>query len=154
MARLRQQVRLPLIAVPAGGVVGILGSYLYWTCPRCGSRCPRRRLADFGVGGVRTWSLVLALAVLVYGALVLRSRSRTSTQGEALVRLGIGLAVLPPIWALTLVLFLDVQVSRLGQALGDDGRRAGLAGRGACWAPSRRRRPRPGRGGRCCSTWP
>ena len=32
-----------------------------------------------------------------------------STQAEALVRLGIGLAVLPPIWALTLVLFLDVQ---------------------------------------------
>ena len=71
------------------------------------------RLADFGIGGVRTWSLLLALAVLVYGALVLRSRTRTSTQGEALVRLGVGLTVLPPVWALTLVLFLAVEVSRL-----------------------------------------
>jgi branched-chain amino acid transport system permease protein len=116
MARLRQRVRLPLIAVPAGGVVGILGSYLYWTLSpvRVEGVPLTGRLADFGIGGVRTWSLLLALAVLVYGALVLRSRTRTSTQGEALVRLGIGLAVLPPVWALTLVLFLDVEVGRLG----------------------------------------
>jgi branched-chain amino acid transport system permease protein len=116
MARLRQRVRLPLIAVPAGGVVGILGSYLYWTLSpvRVEGVPLTGRLADFGIGGVRTWSLLLALAVLVYGALVLRSRTRTSTQGEALVRLGVGLAVLPPVWALTLVLFLDVEVGRLG----------------------------------------
>ena len=98
MARLRQRVCLPLIAVPAA-VVGILGSYLYWTLssvrvegvPLTG-RWPTS-------GSAWTWSLLLALAVLVYGALVLRSRSRTSTQGEALVRLGVGLAVLSPVWA-------------------------------------------------------
>jgi branched-chain amino acid transport system permease protein len=116
MARLRQRVRLPLVAVPAGGLVGILGSYLYWTLSpvRVEGVPLTGRLADFGVGGVRTWSLLLALAVLVYGALVLRARSRNATQGEALARLGIGLAVLPVVWALTLVLFLDVEVGRLG----------------------------------------
>ena len=40
------------------------------------------RLVDFGFAGVRTWSLVVSLAALVYGGLVLRSRSRTSTQGR------------------------------------------------------------------------
>ncbi len=45
---------------------------------------------------------------------MLRSRSRTSIQGQALVRLGIGLAVLPLIWSLTLVLFLDVEFARIG----------------------------------------
>jgi branched-chain amino acid transport system permease protein len=116
MARLRQRARLPLVAVPAGGVVGLVGSYLYWTLSpvRVEGVPLTGRLADFGIGGVRTWSLLLALAIVVYGALVLRSRSRNSTQGEALVRLGIGLAVLPLIWALTLVAFLDVSVSRLG----------------------------------------
>jgi branched-chain amino acid transport system permease protein len=104
------------MAVPAGGLVGLFGSYLYWTLSpvRVEGVPLTGRLADFGVGGVRTWSLVLALVVLVYGALVLRSRSRTSTQGQALVRLGVGLALLPLIWALTLVAFLDVEVSRLG----------------------------------------
>jgi branched-chain amino acid transport system permease protein len=116
MARLRQRARLPLIAVPAGGLVGILGSYLYWTLSpvRVEGVPLTGRLADYGIGGVRTWSLLLALAVLVYGALVLRARSRNATQGEALARLGIGLAVLPLVWALTLVMFLDVEVARLG----------------------------------------
>jgi branched-chain amino acid transport system permease protein len=116
MARLRQRARLPLVAVPAGGLVGILGSYLYWTVSpvRVEGVPLTGRLADFGIGGVRTWSLVLALAVVAYGALVLRARSRNATQGEALARLGIGLAVLPVIWALTLVMFLDVEVARLG----------------------------------------
>ena len=80
--------------------------------------CPHRRLADFGVGGVRTWSLLLALAVLVYGALVLRSRSRTSTQGEALVRLGIGPGRAAADLGAHPGLFLDVQVSRLGPGPG------------------------------------
>ncbi|HEV2930651.1 MAG TPA: branched-chain amino acid ABC transporter permease [Propionibacteriaceae bacterium] len=116
MARLRQRVRLPLVAVPAGGLVGILGSYLYWTLSpvRVEGVPLTGRLADFGIRGVRTWSLLLALAVLAYGALVLRARSRNATQGEALARLGIGLAVLPLVWALTLVMFLDVEVARLG----------------------------------------
>ena len=114
MARLRQRARLPLVAVPAGGLVGIFGSYLYWTVSpvRVEGVPLTGRLADFGIGGVRTWSLVLALAVLAYGALVLRARSRNATQGEALARLGIGLAVLPVIWALTLVMFLEFKSER------------------------------------------
>ena len=91
------RARLPLVAAPAGGLVGVLGSYLYWTVSpvRVEGVPLTGRLADFGIGGVRTWSLLLALAAAAYGALVLRARSRTATQGEALARLGIGLAVLP-----------------------------------------------------------
>jgi branched-chain amino acid transport system permease protein len=116
LARLRDRARLPLVAVPAGGLVGLFGSYLYWTLSpvRVEGVPLTGRLADFGFSGVRTWSLLLAVAALAYGTLVLRSRSRTSTQGEALARLGIALTFLPVIWALTLVLFLDVEVSRLG----------------------------------------
>jgi branched-chain amino acid transport system permease protein len=116
MARMRARARLPLAAVPVGGLVGIFGSYLYWTLsPLRVEGVPLSgRLADFGIGGVRTWSLLLALAALVYGAIVLRGRSRNSTQGQALARLGIGLAVLPGLWALALVLFLEAEVGRLG----------------------------------------
>jgi branched-chain amino acid transport system permease protein len=116
MARMRARARLPLAAVPVGGLVGIFGSYLYWTLsPLRVEGVPLTgRLADFGIGGVRTWSLLLALAALVYGAIVLRGRSRDSTQGQALARLGIGLAVLPGLWALALVLFLETEVGRLG----------------------------------------
>ena len=116
MARMRARARLPLAAVPVGGLVGIVGSYLYWTLsPLRVEGVPLSgRLADFGIGGVRTWSLLLALAALVYGAIVLRGRSRNSTQGQALARLGIGLAVLPGLWVLTLVLFLEADAGRLG----------------------------------------
>jgi branched-chain amino acid transport system permease protein len=116
MARMRARARLPLAAAPVGGLVGIVGSYLYWTLsPLRVEGVPLSgRLADFGIGGVRTWSLLLALAAVVYGAIVLRGRSRNSTQGQALARLGIGLAVLPGLWALTLVLFLETDVGRLG----------------------------------------
>ena len=94
---------------------------------------------------------MLALVVLVYGALVLRSQSRTSTQGQALVRLGVGLALLPLIWALTLVAFLDVEVSRLGPGpwvTTAGGCWPGWAP-GVSWRPRRRRRRSPGRAGRC-----
>ncbi|HEV3398786.1 MAG TPA: hypothetical protein VG693_05795, partial [Actinomycetes bacterium] len=78
LARMRDRARLPLIAVPAGGLVGLFGSYLYWTLSpvRVEGVPLTGRLADFGIGGVRTWSLLLALAAMAYGALVLRSRSR------------------------------------------------------------------------------
>jgi branched-chain amino acid transport system permease protein len=56
----------------------------------------------------------VAIAAIVYGALVLRARQRTSRQGEALVRLGIGLATVPLLWVLTLVLFLDGELSSVG----------------------------------------
>jgi branched-chain amino acid transport system permease protein len=116
LAQLRARARLPLIAAPVGGVVGIFGSYLYWTLSpvRVEGVPLTGRLADYGLAGVRTWSLVVALAALVYGALVLRSRSRNATQGQALARLGIGLTVLPLLWVLTLVLFLDIEIGRIG----------------------------------------
>jgi branched-chain amino acid transport system permease protein len=116
MARLRARVRLPLIAAPVGGLVGLLGSYLYWTLSpvRVEGVPLTGRLADFGVAGVRTWSLVVALAALAYGGLVLRDRSRNATQAQALARLGIGLAVLPLLWVFTLVLFLDIETGRIG----------------------------------------
>jgi branched-chain amino acid transport system permease protein len=116
LAQLRARARLPLIAAPVGGLVGIFGSYLYWTVSpvRVEGVPLTGRLADYGLTGVRTWALVVALAALVYGALVLRSRSRNATQAQALARLGIGLAVLPLLWVLTLVLFLDIEVGRIG----------------------------------------
>jgi branched-chain amino acid transport system permease protein len=116
LAQLRARVRLPLIAAPVGGLVGIFGSYLYWTLSpvRVEGVPLTGRLADYGLAGVRTWSLVVALAALVYGALMLRRRSRNATQGQALARLGIGLAVLPLLWVFTLVLFLDIDIGRIG----------------------------------------
>jgi branched-chain amino acid transport system permease protein len=116
LAQLRARARLPLIAAPVGGLVGIFGSYLYWTVSpvRVEGVPLTGRLADYGLTGVRTWSLAVALAALVYGALVLRSRSRNATQGQALARLGIGLAVLPLLWVFTLVLFLDIEIGRIG----------------------------------------
>ena len=141
MARLRARVRLPLLAAPVGGLVGVFGSYLYWTLTpvRVEGVPLTGRLADYGIGGVRTWSLLLALAATAYGALVLRGRSRTSTQGQALVRLGVGLAVLPALWVFALVLFLDAQFSRIGPGpwvTMAGGVLVWLAGRGLLSAPA------------------
>jgi branched-chain amino acid transport system permease protein len=116
LARLRTRVRLPLVVAPVGGLVGVAGSYLYWTLisvrvegvPLSGG------LLDFGFGGVRTWSLLVALAAIVYSALVLLRGPRTFRQGEALVRLGIGLAMVPLLWVLSLILFLDGQLADVG----------------------------------------
>jgi branched-chain amino acid transport system permease protein len=117
LARLRSRLRLPLLAAPVGGLVGVAGSYLYWTLTsvRVEGVPLSGRLADFGFAGVRTWSLVLALATIVYGGYLLRGAGgRTSRQGEAVVRLGIGLAVVPLLWVLTLVLFLDGELGSVG----------------------------------------
>src|SRR5215218_4078566 len=115
-ARLRARVRLPLPAALAGGLLGVVGSYLYWTLSpvRVEGVPLTGRLADYGIGGVRTWSLLLALVATAYGALVLRDRARTSTQGQGLARLGIGLAVLPALWSSSLVLFLEADLGRIG----------------------------------------
>ncbi|HYN17941.1 MAG TPA: hypothetical protein VEY96_07645, partial [Actinomycetes bacterium] len=117
LARLRARLRLPLLAAPVGGLVGVFGSYLYWTLTsvRVEGVPLSGRLADFGFTGVRTWSLVLALAAIVYSGNLLRGAGeRTSRQGEAVVRLGIGLAVVPLLWVFTLVLFLDGELSSVG----------------------------------------
>jgi branched-chain amino acid transport system permease protein len=117
LARLRARLRLPLVAAPVGGLIGVAGSYLYWTLTsvRVEGVPLSGRLVDFGFAGVRTWSLALAVAAIVYGALLLRRRGeRTSRQGEAMVRLGIGLAAVPLTWVLSLILFLDGELSTVG----------------------------------------
>ena len=140
-ARFLARVRLPLVAAPVGGLVSVFGSYLYWTLStvRVEGVPLTGRLVDFGFTGVRTWSLLLCLAVLVYSGLVWRTRSRTAVQGEALARLGIGLLVLPLLWVFTLVLFLDVELSRIGPGpwvTAAGGALVWLAGRGLLTAPA------------------
>jgi hypothetical protein len=67
LARLRARLRLPLVAAPVGGLIGVAGSYLYWTLTsvRVEGVPLSGRLVDFGFAGVRTWSLVLAVAAIV-----------------------------------------------------------------------------------------
>jgi branched-chain amino acid transport system permease protein len=117
LARLWSRVRLPLVAAPVGGLVAVVGCYLYWTLatllvegvPMTGF------LVDFGFGGVRRWALLLAVAAIAYGGfLLLGRRPRTARQGEALARLGIGLAVVPALWMLTLITFLNADIGRIG----------------------------------------
>jgi branched-chain amino acid transport system permease protein len=117
LARLWSRVRLPLVAAPAGGLVAVVGCYLYWTLatllvegvPMTGL------LVDFGFGGVRRWALLLAVASVAYGGfLLLGRRPRTARQGEALARLGIGLAVVPALWMVTLITFLNADFARIG----------------------------------------
>jgi branched-chain amino acid transport system permease protein len=143
-ARLRARVRLPLPAALAGGLLGVVGSYLYWTLSpvRVEGVPLTGRLADYGIGGVRTWSLLLALVATAYGALVLRDRARTSTQGQGLARLGIGLAVLPALWSSSLVLFLEADLGRIGPGpwvTMAGGVLVWLAGRGLLLAPAARK---------------
>ena len=117
LARLWSRVRLPLVAAPVGGLVAVAGCYLYWTLatiqvegvPMTGF------LVDFGFGGVRRWALLLAIASLAYGGfLLLRRQPRTGRQGEALARLGLGLTVVPLLWMVTLVTFLNAELSQIG----------------------------------------
>jgi branched-chain amino acid transport system permease protein len=117
LARLRARLRLPLVAAPVGGLVGVAGSYLYWTLStvRVEGVPLSGRLVDFGFGGVRLWSLLLALAAIAYGGLLLSRRgSLTSRHGQALARLGIGLSVVPLLWVLSLVSFLAAELGRVG----------------------------------------
>ena len=117
LARLWSRVRLPLVAAPVGGLVAVVGCYLYWTLatllvegvPMTGF------LVDFGFGGVRRWALLLAVASIAYsGFLLLGRRPRTARQGEALARLGIGLVVVPALWMATLITFLNADFARIG----------------------------------------
>jgi branched-chain amino acid transport system permease protein len=141
MARLWSRVRLPLVAAPVGGLVGVVGCYLYWTLAtiRVEGVPLTGFLVDFGFGGVRRWALLLAVASLAYGGfLLLRRRPRTGRQGEALARLGIGLAVVPLLWVLTLVTFLNADIGRIGPGpwvTAAGGALVWLAGRGLLDAP-------------------
>jgi branched-chain amino acid transport system permease protein len=117
LARIWSHVRLPVLAAPVGGLVAVVGCYLYWTVATVGVEgVPLTGfLVDFGFGGVRRWALLLAVASIAYGGfLLLGRRPRTARQGEALARLGIGLAVVPALWMLTLVTFLNAGFDRVG----------------------------------------
>ena len=72
-------------------------------------------LVNYGFGGVRRWALLLAVGSLAYGAYLLTRRSAlTVRRAEALARLGIGLAVLAGLWVMTLILFLESSLDRVG----------------------------------------
>ncbi|HKE97734.1 MAG TPA: branched-chain amino acid ABC transporter permease [Actinomycetes bacterium] len=136
LARLSARAHLPLVAAPLGGLVGIVGCYLYWTVstvlveglPMSGG------LVNYGFGGVRLWALLLAAASAAAGAaLVARPEWRTARNGRALVRLGLGLGAVPLLWVLTLLAFLDVKLDRIGP-----GPWVTLAGGLVVWLAARR----------------
>jgi branched-chain amino acid transport system permease protein len=119
LARIWSRVRLPLVMAPVGGVVAIVGSVLYWTLATLIS--PERGLPlsgdlyDFGVGGVRLYVLLLAVASTVLGVLALcRPALRTDRIGRVLVRLGLGVVAVPLGWLLTLQLFEGLSVRDVG----------------------------------------
>jgi len=117
LARLWARVRLPLVAAPVGGLVGAVGCYLYWTVStvRVEGVPLTGELVNYGFGGVRRWALLLAVGSLAYGAYLLTRRSAlTVRRAEALARLGIGLAVLAGLWVMTLILFLESSLDRVG----------------------------------------
>ncbi|HEV8652974.1 MAG TPA: branched-chain amino acid ABC transporter permease [Actinomycetes bacterium] len=119
LARRWAKVKLPLAAAPIGGVVGVVGSYLFWTTETLISKAQGVPLTgdlyNYGFGGVRLYTLPLALATTVYGALVLRRPSlRTDQHGRALGRIGLGLAAIPVIWMLTIVFFEGLSISQVG----------------------------------------
>jgi branched-chain amino acid transport system permease protein len=116
-ARIWSRVRLPLVAAPVGGIVAVVGAYLFWTLrtiqvrgvPVAGD------LRNFGFGGVRLYALLLGLVAIVHGALLLRRPSlRTGAQAAALGRLGLGLAAIPIAWMFVLVAFNEVPVADIG----------------------------------------
>src|SRR4029453_6341338 len=93
----------PVGAGPVGGVVAIVASVQYWTLATLIS--PERGLPlsgdlyNFGVGGVRFYVLLLAVASTVLGVLALRRPAlRTDRIGHVLVRLGLGVVAVPLGW--------------------------------------------------------
>ena len=116
-ARIWSRVRLPLVAAPVGGIVAVVGAYLFWTLrtiqvrgvPVAGD------LRNFGFGGVRLYALLLGLVAIVHGALLLRRPSlRNGGQAAALGRVGLGLAAIPIAWMFVLVAFNEVPVADIG----------------------------------------
>jgi branched-chain amino acid transport system permease protein len=113
------RVRLPLVAVPVGGVVGIVGAVLYWTVATLISAARGLPLSgdlyNFGVGGVRFYVLLLAVAATALGVLALRRPGlRNDRIGRVLGRLGLGVAAVPLGWLLVLELFEGLSVSKVG----------------------------------------
>ncbi len=137
LARSWARVRLPLAAAPVGGVVAIVGGYLYWTTETLVSKSQGLPLSgnlyDYGFGGVRLYVLLLGLAATVYGALVWRRPAlRTDQDGRALGRIGLGLAAMPVIWLLTLEFFEGLSVRKVGP-----GPWVAIAGGAVTWLAAR-----------------
>ncbi len=119
VARRWARVRLPLLAAPVGGVVGIVGAVLYWTVATLISQARGLPLSgnlyNFGVGGVRFYVLLLAVAATALGALALRRPAlRNDRIGRVLGWLGLGVAAVPLGWLLVLELFEGLSVSKVG----------------------------------------
>jgi branched-chain amino acid transport system permease protein len=119
LARLWGRVRLPLLAAPLGGVLGIVGSVLYWTLATLISKASglplTGNLYNYGVGGVRLYVLVLAVAATALGVLALRRPAlRSDRIGRVLGWLGLGVAAVPLAWLLVLALFEGLSVSKVG----------------------------------------
>jgi branched-chain amino acid transport system permease protein len=119
LARGWARVRLPLAAAPLGGVVGIVGGYLFWTTETLISKAQGVPLTgdlyNYGFGGVRLYVLLLGLAAVVFGGLVWRRPAwQTDRNGRALARIGLGLGAVPVIWLLTLTFFEGLSISKVG----------------------------------------
>jgi branched-chain amino acid transport system permease protein len=137
LARTWSRVRLPLLAAPIGGVVGIVGAVLYWTLATLISEARGLPLSgdlyNFGVGGVRLYVLLLAVAATLLGVLALRRPAqRTDRIGRVLVRLGLGVVAVPLGWLLTLELFEGLSVRDVGP-----GPWVAMAGGVAVWLAGR-----------------
>jgi len=119
LARRWAKVKLPLATAPVGGVLGVVGGYLFWTTETLISKAQGVPLSgdlfNYGFGGVRLYVLLLALAATVYGVLVLRRPAlHTDQHGRALARVGLGLASIPLIWLLTIQFFEGLSVGKVG----------------------------------------
>ena len=137
LARTWSRVRLPLLTAPIGGVVGIVGAVLYWTLATLVSAARGLPLSgdlyNFGVGGVRLYVLLLAVAATLLGVLALRRPAlRTDRTGRVLVRLGLGVVAVPLGWLLTLELFEGLSVRDVGP-----GPWVAMAGGVAVWLAGR-----------------
>ena len=137
LARTWSRVRLPLLTAPIGGVVGIVGAVLYWTLATLVSAARGLPLSgdlyNFGVGGVRLYVLLLAVAATLLGVLALRRPAlRTDRIGRVLVRLGLGVVAVPLGWLLTLELFEGLSVRDVGP-----GPWVAMAGGVAVWLAGR-----------------
>jgi branched-chain amino acid transport system permease protein len=100
-----------LVAV-VGAVLGLTGSYLFWTnsVVRIGGVAMVGRLHDYGFGGPRIWVALLAAVALVHALVLARREERdraVSSAWPAVGRLGLALVLVPVLWMFTLVFFDD-----------------------------------------------
>jgi branched-chain amino acid transport system permease protein len=101
----------------AGAVIALVGSYLFWTnrIVRVNGVPMAGRLYDYGFGGPRVWTAIVAAVALVHAVvLTLRGGTGAGVSWRAIGRLGFALAGVPVIWAFTLVFFDEQPVEVIG----------------------------------------